>query len=222
MSPERAPHAALDDILSQTRYLLIDFDGPLCSLFAGTPTAPIADWLRELVTQAGADIPDAIKDTHDWFAILAFAAAVSPALAATVEAELTDLETAAVPTAAPTAYAHEVLVACRDSARPVAIISNNSSQAVRAYLNAHDLHNLVSLVSARTNADPTLLKPSPYLIHQAAAALNARPPSCAVVGDTPSDIHAAHAAQALAIGYAKAPADASLLWASPRSVETSP
>ena len=35
MSSERAPFAALDDILSQTQHLFISFDGPVCSLFVG-------------------------------------------------------------------------------------------------------------------------------------------------------------------------------------------
>jgi len=40
MNTEREP--ALDDILGRTRQLLLDFDGPVCSLFAGTDTEPVA------------------------------------------------------------------------------------------------------------------------------------------------------------------------------------
>jgi hypothetical protein len=39
----RAPVDALDRVLLRTYNLLIDFDGPVCSLFAGTPTAAIVD-----------------------------------------------------------------------------------------------------------------------------------------------------------------------------------
>jgi phosphoglycolate phosphatase len=134
MSPERAPFAALADILNQARYLLIDFDGPICSLFAGTPTAPIADRLREVIRQQGVQLPQAIEDTGDWFEIFSFAASVSVDLAARIESELTELECAAVATAAPTPHVNDIISACRDSARSVAVISNNSEEAVRAYL----------------------------------------------------------------------------------------
>ena len=41
-------HAAdLDAILARTRYLLIDFDGPICSIFAGLPAPQVADQLRK-------------------------------------------------------------------------------------------------------------------------------------------------------------------------------
>ena len=78
MSPERAPFAALDDILRRTRHLLIDFDGPICSLFAGTPTVPVADRLRAVITRKEGPLPTAIENTTDWFEILAYAASVEP------------------------------------------------------------------------------------------------------------------------------------------------
>jgi phosphoglycolate phosphatase len=108
------PFAALDDLLRQTRHLLIDFDGPICSLFAGTPTAPIADRLRKLITREGIRLPLATESTDDWFEILTFAASIGPDLAASVEAELTELESAAVATAVPTPHVHDVIAACRE------------------------------------------------------------------------------------------------------------
>ena len=38
----------LDTILARTRHLLLDFDGPICSIFAGLPAATVADRLRKL------------------------------------------------------------------------------------------------------------------------------------------------------------------------------
>ncbi len=32
-----APYAVLDDILRQTQHLLLDFDGPVCTLFTTCP-----------------------------------------------------------------------------------------------------------------------------------------------------------------------------------------
>jgi phosphoglycolate phosphatase len=214
MSPERAPFAALADILNQARYLLIDFDGPICSLFAGTPTAPIADRLREVIRQQGVQLPQAIEDTGDWFEIFSFAASVSVDLAARIESELTELECAAVATAAPTPHVNDIISACRDSARSVAVISNNSEEAVRAYLAAHDLDSQIDLIAARTSCDPAILKPSPYLINQAADKLGAPVSACVVVGDSPADIQSARRAGALSIGYARTIIDRECLTAS--------
>lgn len=150
MSSGRAPFAALDDILSQTQHLLISFDGPVCSLYAGTPKPHITDRLREIIAMKGVGVPKTIEDTDNWLEILSYAASVNLDLAARVESELTAVESAAVTTAAPTPYVHEVLTACRDSARPVAIISNHSAAAVRAYLVLHDLYGQIRLISART------------------------------------------------------------------------
>src|ERR1017187_783854 len=82
MSSGRAPFAALDDILSQTKHLLISFDGPVCSLFAGTAAADVADSLREVFAQDGVRAPSAIEQSGNWLEILSFAASVSPGQAA--------------------------------------------------------------------------------------------------------------------------------------------
>jgi phosphoglycolate phosphatase len=196
---------ALGRILLRTCHLLIDFDGPVCSLFAGTPTAAIATRLRTTITREGVALPPAIKHTGNWFEIVAFAAITRPALASQVESELAALESAAAHTAAPTPGLADVLSACHDSGRQVAIVSNNSACAVRAYLDLHELTGQIGAVAARTGHDPAILKPSSYLIRQAASELGTVPSACALVGDSPSDIAAARSAQAPSIGYTATP-----------------
>jgi HAD superfamily hydrolase (TIGR01509 family) len=205
MNTEREP--ALDDILSQTRHLLLDFDGPVCSLFAGTDTEPVAGLLRGVLLRRGVAPPAAVAVTGDWFAILSFAASAGPDAGAAVEAELARLECLAARTAAPTAHAREVLAACAGSARPVAVVSNNSARAVRAYLAGHGLDGLVATVAARAGNDPAKLKPSPYLIDVAARSLGAAAADCVLVGDSAADMQAARAAGARGIGLAAAPGD---------------
>lgn len=126
-------------------------------------------------------------------------------LAARVETEMTDQELAAVATASPTPYVHEVVTACQNSGRSVAIVSNNSAAAVHSYLARHGLDDRISLVVARTNPDPALLKPSPHLITQAIRALNAEPGECTLVGDSVTDIEGARLANVQSIGYANKP-----------------
>lgn len=147
--------------------------------------------------------PRTIENTGNWFEIFSFAASVSVDLAARVESELTEVECAAVATAVPTPHVNDAISACRGSARSVAVISNNSEKAVRAYLAAHDLDSQIDLIAARTSCDPAILKPSPYLIGQAAAKLGTSACACVVVGDSPADIESARRAGAFSIGYVR-------------------
>jgi hypothetical protein len=69
----------------------------------------------------------------------------------------------------------------------------------------HGLDDRISLVVARTNYDPTLLKPSPHLITQAVEALDAEPGDCTLVGDSVTDVQGARLASVQSIGYANQP-----------------
>jgi phosphoglycolate phosphatase len=146
-----------------------------------------------------------VKNTQDPIEVFIQAAHVSPELAARVEAELTDQEVTAAATARPTPYVHEVLAACRESGRTIAVVSNNSARAVNAYLDRHGLAESVALVVARTSSDPALLKPSPHLLGIAIEKLAADPAATALVGDSLTDIEAAHRAGIASIGYANKP-----------------
>lgn len=205
-----SPDGGLAAVLARTRHLLLDFDGPICSVYAGLPAAAVADRLRKLL---GADlsVPDRIAGTEDPLEVFAFSATVSGELAARVEAELTELEVTAAATAEPTPYVHETVTACRNSGRSVAVVSNNSARAVYAYLARHGLDDRIPLVIARTSHDPALLKPSPYLIEQAVRALNADLRECTLVGDSITDIQGARLARVESIGYADKPGKHQLL-----------
>jgi beta-phosphoglucomutase-like phosphatase (HAD superfamily) len=100
---------------------------------------------------------------------------------------------------------HEVIASALESGRIVAVVSNNSPRAVNAYLDRHSLTGGIRLVVARTSHDPTLPKPSPYLINQAGHGLDADPAATALVGDSFTDIQAAHHAGVASIGYANKP-----------------
>ncbi len=194
-------HAAdLGAILARTRYLLLDFDGPICSIFAGLPAPQVAEQLRKLFT--GHQLPDDVRYTGDPLEVFAYAGEVSADLAARVEAEMADLEVAAASTAKPTPYIHEVLAGCRESGRTVAVVSNNGARAVNTYLDYQGLSDSIHLVVARTSHDPALLKPSPHLIEQAVRALDADPDATTLVGDSITDIEGAQRAGVASIGYA--------------------
>jgi phosphoglycolate phosphatase len=205
MTPSSPLAGPLGEILTRARYILLDFDGPVCDIFAGLPATTVADRLRKLITGQGITMPSAVANSPDPIEIFTYSATVSTDLAAQVEAEMADQELAAVPTARPTPYVHDVVTSCRDSGRSVAVVSNNSHRAVSAYLVRHGLDDRIELVSARTSSDPALLKPSPHLIQQAIAGLKAPAPECVLIGDSTTDMQAAILAGTPCIGYANRP-----------------
>src|ERR1700722_19045589 len=90
--------AALGAIIARTRWLLLDFDGPICSIYAGLSAPTAADRLRKLIP---GEIPEDIASTGDPIEVFCYAGTISDDLAARVEAEMTDHEVAAVPSAEP-------------------------------------------------------------------------------------------------------------------------
>jgi beta-phosphoglucomutase-like phosphatase (HAD superfamily) len=204
MNDPAPPFAALDGILRQTRHLLLDFDGPVCDLWAAHPTALAADRLRKLLTDENLQLPETIAATADPLAILSYAATISPDLAATAEADLTDLELSAVPTAQPAGYAHDVITSAPASGRTVTVISSCSARAVNTYLARNSLDGQVELVVARTTHEPYT---ATGLTEHAITALHDDPAACTLVASSPAIIEAANAAGMHTIGYARTPSD---------------
>ena len=206
MNAQCATNSALTDIVCHARHLLLDFDGPVCSLFARAPAAPVARPPRGAQRPRRQDVPGHRGDqrlVRD-HVVRGFA---SLEAGSQVEAELARSECDAVATAEPAEHLTDLLAACDHSGRLVAVVSNNSARAVRQYLTRHNLDQRIPVVVARTGPDTGKLKPSPHFIEAAAAGLAAAPADCAVVGDSPADIRAARAAGSPAIGYAAAPSD---------------
>jgi phosphoglycolate phosphatase len=194
--------AGLGAIIARTRYLLLDFDGPICSIHAGLPAPTVAEKLRQLFP---GELPDEIANTSDPIEVFTYSATVSDEMAARVEAEMADLELAAVPTAELTPYVHKVIASARESGRIIGVVSNNSPRAVNAYLDRHSLSGGIRLVVARTSHNPALLKPNPHLLDKAVRSLKADPGAASLVGDSFTDIEAAHLAGVASIGYANKP-----------------
>ena len=204
MDDPAPPFAALDDTLRQTRHLLLDFDGPVCDIWAALPAALAADRLRKLLTDNDLQLPDSIAAAADPLAVLSYAATISPDLAVIAEANLTDLELSAVPTAQPARYASDVITSARASGRTITVISSCSERAVDAYLVRNSLDGQVGLVIARTTHEP---HPPTSLTEHAITALRADPAACMLVASSPAIIEAANAAGTHTIGYARTPGD---------------
>ncbi|TDW18583.1 HAD family hydrolase [Kribbella kalugense] len=200
----------LRQIFAAAEAVLFDFDGPICSVFHGYPPQQIISELRELAGTVRHDLDDALTKAtspHD----LLLAAADEPQLAAELERALQDAELRAVDTALPTPGAADSLAACQSSGKLVAIVSNNYAEAVVRYLARASLVDRVAHVEGRDPSDPTLMKPNPHLIENAAKALGIRTSACVFIGDQTSDMEAGRAAGTLTIGYANKPGKADAL-----------
>ncbi|MFC7530493.1 HAD family hydrolase [Actinoplanes sp. GCM10030250] len=183
--------------------LLLDFDGPVCSIFAGYPAPRVAAELVALLDAEGVAMPAELRGEQDPLAVLRWAGeSCTHEVTETVEKALCAAEVRAATVAAPTPFGREVILGAHARRVPVAVVSNNSAAAIEAYLTAHGLASYVNPIIGRAFADPRRMKPNPEPVLAAVHALRAAPEHCTLVGDSLSDIEAAHAAGVAVIGYA--------------------
>lgn len=196
----------LTSVLRRARTVLFDFDGPICSVFAGYPASCVAQKLHDHLATIGADLHLTGPQAEDPLEVLRLAAALGDDVVRQVDNLLTLAETTAVRTAVPTPGGESSIRAWAASGRRIAIVSNNSTAAVNAYLTHHGLALVVGVaVIGREYAKPHLMKPDPQPLLAALHLLGAEPESAVLVGDSPTDIQAAHAAGVMCIGYVNKP-----------------
>jgi phosphoglycolate phosphatase len=194
---------ALRLVLATTDVLLLDFDGPVCSIFAAIPAYYVASQLRDVLHDNGhSKLSSEVYDTDDPFDVLNYAAMLGDRECLRVETALTEYEVEAARKTQPNHGALELIETWHATGRDLAIVSNNSRAAIEIFLRRHDLVPTIRAISARTRPDPQLLKPNPFLIEQAVDTLEVAPNACTMIGDSLSDAHAANAAGTAVIGYA--------------------
>ncbi|BBY34314.1 hypothetical protein BST33_17870 [Mycolicibacter minnesotensis] len=179
---------------------LVDFDGPICSVFDGYPAADAA---RELASGVTPPLADA---TNDPLEVLRNAPSDQ---AEAADAKLCDIELHAVETSKPNPEFRELLKIIGD--RPWAVVSNNSAGAVRSYLQRIHPESARVPVLGRPYARPDLMKPNPYLLFEALAVLSVSADAAQFIGDSVSDIEAGQRAGVHTIGYANKPGKAAQL-----------
>jgi len=204
--------AGIAHLLADNGPLLLDFDGPICGVFAGYPAVVIASELRRLIASNGTPIPGKVAQEADPLQILHWTTTLQrPDVIDEVERTLCAAELRAIETAAPTPFAREVIVAAKQAGRDVAIVSNNSAPAINAYLTVHRLAHYVSPVVGRVPGRPDLMKPNPEPVLRAVNALGADSRRCLLVGDSVTDVTSARAANVRVVGFANRPAKVSRL-----------
>jgi HAD superfamily hydrolase (TIGR01662 family) len=202
----------LAELLAQRPVVLLDFDGPVCAVFGGEQSAPqVARHLAALVRARGVDLPPEVDTIDDPFDILRAAATRGPRATVVAESALREAEVRAVATAPMTAGLFDALAAFRDSGHTLTIVSNNSRAAVNAFLTTQAIRGFVVHISARSQPDPALLKPHPYLVRRAIEANRTDATRCVLVGDSSTDITAARRAGTAVVAYANKPGKHDLL-----------
>ncbi|WP_116949400.1 HAD family hydrolase [Jiangella endophytica] len=192
----------LAKLMSGVELLMLDFDGPICSVFAGLPAPVVAERLRRTLKRHGLAIPPTLDREPDPLAVYRHSAAYGSVVTRQVYEELVVAEVEAVASAVPTPGAVDVIRAAAKSGRRVAIVSNNATVAIQGYLAAHQIGGLIHYVAARRTPQPACMKPNPAYLLEAMAATATRPTSAVLVGDSESDVVASRRADVRSIGFA--------------------
>lgn len=206
----------LTKLLDTHPNVLLDFDGPVCDIFAGISAQTIAGELIDLIEIHGIPVPE--RNNRGPHSVLAFAGQISSDLAHEVEQYLEQRELDAAMSATPTPGTTELLNHWSSTGRSIAIVSNNAPAAIERYFAQIGFDNPFPIVG-RDPSDPTLMKPNTHLLVLAIKKLSATPGRAVLIGDSVTDIEAATKAGIASIGYANKPGKKeSLLRYSPTAI----
>ncbi|MFE7778894.1 HAD family hydrolase [Streptomyces sp. NPDC057445] len=206
---ERATQVAeqLNDLIIGAEYVLFDFDGPVCRLFAGHRAHEVAAGLVDRLEKHGSHVllSDEERASGDPYAVLRAVHRLQPGndLVEALEAELTREELHATATALPTPYADPLIRTWSAVGVGLAITGANSPQAMEEYLAGRGLRECFAPHIHGRTSDPHLVKPAPDCVRRALASLRADPAASLVIGDTPADLYAAREAGVPFLGYGR-------------------
>ncbi|MFD3380791.1 MULTISPECIES: HAD family hydrolase [unclassified Streptomyces] len=205
--PVAAETENLQEVIKRARFVLFDFDGPICRLFAGHSAEDVAKdlvkWLerqglRELLTEEERVHPDPMAVLH----------AVNRRhphsdLVVELEERLTQQELKAVPSAWPTEFADPLIRTWSAVGVRLAVATNNSPRTAATYLESRGLDGCFAPNIYGRTQDLHHLKPHPHCLSRAMNALGAARQSTLMIGDAPSDYEAAERAGVAFLGYAR-------------------
>lgn len=201
----------LDAVLSSVDALLLDFDGPICALFAkDSPQVTAAD-ARMILSAQGIQLPCELHETQGALALLRWAEAHAPSAVSAIEEIQGAAEERAVNTATPTISSFAAIAAAHSSGLKLAIVSNNSPKAIAQYLGIHGILGYFTAVAGREKGGASAMKPCSTLLMRAASELRIPIGRCAMIGDAVTDVAAAKRAGARSVGYAQDDVSASAL-----------
>ncbi|MFF8845686.1 HAD family hydrolase [Streptomyces sp. NPDC015127] len=198
-----SPSKRLRELFSRARLVLLDFDGPVCDLFAERSAPEIARRLCERIGPDGLRRAGIDEGVTDPLAVLLGTHRADPGdvsgLALAVRKLLAEEETLAAATAVPTPGAVHLMERLAGGGKLLGIASNNCVPAIRTHL---DLHGLLAYVTdpgrpgdghriVGRHDDPDLMKPHPYALRTLLTATGTDPGDGVMIGDSPNDALAA-------------------------------
>ncbi|MFI9762461.1 HAD family hydrolase [Streptomyces sp. NPDC051963] len=197
----------LRELVVRTRYVLFDFDGPICRLFHGYPATEIARAQVKWLKDQGRDglLTEEERFSPDPHGVLSAFAARHPGSDLLIDLEeiLTQHELRAAGVAWPTMYADPLIQTWVATGARLAIVTNNSARTVAEYLRDRKLLSCFAPhIYGRRAQEMHFLKPHPETLNRALRAMGAAPEASLMIGDTDSDADAARAAGVRFLGYA--------------------
>lgn len=199
-------------VLNDASLLLLDFDGPVCGVFAGRPAAEVAAELVDFIAGLSSSLAADLKGEPDPLQVLRSAAEALPRRSVhSIDEFLCRAEMDAVDTASATPGTPELIAEAHRRGRAVAIVSNNCPRAIGKYLRKAGLDRYLSAVVARPYGRPRRMKPDPYLLFQALGSTGVDASRACFIGDSVTDIEAGRAVGVTTIGYANRPGKAELM-----------
>jgi len=190
----------LRQVIDRARFVLFDFDGPICRLFAGHSAEDVAkDLVAWLEAQGLRGLLSEEERGHpDPMAVLYAVNRRHPQsdLVAELEERLTQQELKAVPSAWPTPYADPLIRTWTAVGARLAIATNNSPRTAASYLASRALAECFAPNIYGRTQDLHHLKPDPHCLNRALNALGAAPSAALMIGDAPTDCVAARQAAA--------------------------
>jgi HAD superfamily hydrolase (TIGR01509 family) len=195
-------------LLTGVRGVLFDFDGPVCRLFPGDSSRPVADELRALVSRAGADSllteeEERVKDPHAVLRAVHRERRDDADLVGALEKTVTEGELYAArrePDLTP--GVDRLIRELVGRGLRLAVVTNNSARAASYYLRSKGLLGCFAAVHGRTR-DIDRMKPDPDVVNRALHSLGLRSHEAVMIGDSPADVGAAEKAGVGFIGYGR-------------------
>lgn len=201
------------DLVARAHVVLLDFDGPICSVFAGYPAVRAVSTMLRALEAAGFDVRPPWLNLGDPHQLLVEVATQMPEAVGIAEDALTRSEVHAVDSAQITVGVTDLIDEVTGQGQQWAVVSNNSTESITRFWGRKDFARIPSLTVGRPKGESHLMKPNPFMLRQALEILGTPARDAVFIGDSVSDIQAGRTVGIPTIGYANKPAKPKLLTA---------
>jgi HAD superfamily hydrolase (TIGR01509 family) len=202
---------AAADLIGRARVLLFDFDGPICSVFAGYPSVRAVSATLRALEASGLDICPEWLSLEDPHRLLAEVATRIPEAVGIAEDSLTRSEVHAIDSAQITDGVKDLIDQITGRGQQWAVVSNNSQESIAQFCIREDFARTPSVTVGRPKGEPHLMKPDPFTLQRALELLDAQASDAVFIGDSVTDIQAGKALGIPTVGYANKPSKPRLL-----------